>query len=191
MRWDDLFADLEVDADGLQQRERDAEIAERTRTELAALSLLDRLRAGSDEVVALDVVGVGRIEGRLRRVTPEWVLLDVDGRSGWAVALAALTGVEGLSAAAVPGAEVGQVAARTTWSSAFRVLSRDREVVVVRRLDGSGVRGIPARVGRDFVELWLRDDETAAQDRSARATPRLTVVPYAAVAAVALRTGSP
>lgn len=191
MRWDDLFADLEVDADGLQQRDRDAEIAERTRTELAALVLIDRLRAGRGDVVALEVLGVGRIEGRLRRVTPEWVLLDVDGRSGWAVALAALTGVEGLSAAAVPGAQVGQVATRTTWSSAFRVLSRDREVVVVRRVDGSSVRGVPARVGRDFVEMWLRDDETSAQGRSARATPRLTVVPYAAVAAVALRTGAP
>lgn len=189
MRWDDLFADLEVDAAGLQQRERDAEIAERTRTELAALALVDRLRAGRGDVVTLEVLGVGRIEGLLRRVTPQWLLLDVDGRSGWAVALAALTGVEGLSAAAAPGAEAGEVAARTTWSSAFRVLSRDREVVVVRRRDGSSVRGVPARVGRDFVELWLRDDDSSAQGRTARSTPRLTVVPYAAVAAVALRTG--
>lgn len=189
MRWDDLFADLEVDAAGLQQRERDAEIAERTRTELAALALVDRLRAGRGDVVTLEVLGVGRIEGLLRRVTPQWLLLDVDGRSGWAVALAALTGVEGLSAAAVPGAGGAEVAARTTWSSAFRVLSRDREVVVVRRRDGSSVRGVPARVGRDFVELWLRDDDSSAQGRTARSTPRLTVVPYAAVAAVALRTG--
>jgi hypothetical protein len=193
MRWDDLFADLEVDADGLLQRDRDAEIAERTRTELAGLALIDRLRGGVDDVVALQVTGVGRLEGRLRRVSPAWLLLDVDGRGGWAVALAALSGVEGLSPAAASGDQGGLVAARTTWASAFRVLSRDREVVVVRRLDGSSVRGVPARVGRDFVEMWLRDDETSPADkpRPGGSPTRLTVVPYAALAAVSLRLAAP
>lgn len=192
MRWDDLFADLEVDADGLWQRDRDAEIAERTRTELAGLALIDRLRAGVGARVVLEVTGVGRISGQLRRVTPSWLLLDVDGRSGWAVALTALTGVEGLSPAAVPSRQEGVVASHTTWSSAFRVLSRDREVVVLRRIDGSSVRGVPSRVGRDFVEIWLRDDDTSPVGgaRAGRA-PCLMVVPYAAVAAVALRTGTP
>ena len=188
MRWDELFADLEVDADGLAQRERDAEIAERTRLELASLALLDRLRAGIGQRVGIDVLGAGRITGRISRVGPVWLLLDVDSRQGWAVSLSAVTGVQGLQAAAHP-QPAGTSTGRATWASAFRSLSRDREVVLVRRIDGAAVRGVPARVGRDFVEVWERDDETPV-GQPAAGTPRLSIVPYAAVAAVGVRTGT-
>ncbi len=186
MRWDELFGDLDVAADGLAQRDRDLEIAERTRTELSGIAMADRLRAGVGAVVTLQVSGVGRLEGRLSRVTPQWLLLDPDGRHGWAVALSALVGVEGLSTAAAPAHTQGAVGSRTTWGSAFRVLSREREVVVLRCLDGSSVRGVPARVGLDFVEMWQRADDGAGSSGPGQ---RLTVGPYTAVAAVSLRTG--
>ncbi len=189
MRWEELFNDLETDAEGLALRDRDAEIAERTRAELAAIGVLDRLRAGVGDAVILQVLGVGRLEGRLRRLTPTWLLLDADGRHGWAVSVDALTGVEGLTSAAAPGESARSVATRTTWSSAFRVLSRDRELVVVYRVDGTSVRGLPARVGRDFVEMWRLDEETPGPP-PARAARRSTVVPFRAVAAVALQTGA-
>lgn len=188
VRWDELFADLEADAEGLAQRERDAEIAERTRIELASLTLLDRLQAGIGQELGIDVMGAGRLNGRLRRVGPVWLLLEVDSRQGWVVSVDAITGVQGLTAAAgsAPG---GSSAARATWASAFRTMSRDREVVLVRRVDGTAVRGLPARVGRDFVEVLARDDDTSS-GREARLAPRLRIVPYAAVAAVGLRSGT-
>ena len=188
MRWDELFGDLEVAADDLAQRDRDAEIAERTRIELASLTLLDRLHAGVGQEVSLDVLGAGMLTGRLTRVGPLWLLLDVDTRHGWVVALSALTGVQGLTPAAIP-AGAGRGAVGATWSSAFRTLSRDREVVLVRRVDGTAVRGVPARVGHDFVEMWWRDDE-GSTDSGQRRPPRLTVIPYPALAAVQVRTGS-
>lgn len=189
MRWDELFADLEADAEGLAQRERDAEIAERTRMELASLTLLDRLHAGVGQEVSIDVLGAGRLAGRLRRVGPVWLLLDVDSRQGWAVGLDAITGVQGLTAAAGPPSARPSAAGHATWASAFRTMSRDREVVLVRRVDGAAIRGVPARVGRDFVEVLERDDDTAFGPE-ARAVPRLIIVPYVAVAAVAVRTGT-
>ena len=185
VRWDDLFTDLDVEADGLAQRERDAEIAERTRIELAALTVLDRLAAGTGTQVRLDVLGVGRLTGRLLRTAPQWLMLDAGGRSGWVVAVAAVTGIEGLSAAAAPAA--APLSATTTpagWASIFRTLSRDRDVVSVLRLDGSVVRGMPVRVGRDFVEIWWRDEDAATGERAA---PRHTLVPYLALAAVSVR----
>jgi hypothetical protein len=183
VRWDDLFTDLDVEADGLAQRDRDAEIAERTRIELAALTLLDRLNAATGTSVVLDVLGVGRLTGQLLRAGPEWLLLDAGSRSGWLVALAAVTGVEGLSGAASPASGRSRASAPTGWASAFRTLSRDREVVSVRRVDGSVVRGVPVRVGRDFVEIRWRDDDAVGD----RVAPRHTVVPYTALAAIAVR----
>ncbi len=44
MRWDDLFADLEAQAEALLVAERDAEVAELTRLETSRLELARRLR---------------------------------------------------------------------------------------------------------------------------------------------------
>jgi hypothetical protein len=187
VRWDELFADLEGDAEGLAQRERDAEIAERTRMELASLTLLDRLHGGVGQEVTIDVLGAGRLTGHLRRVGPVWLLLDAGSLQGWAVALAAITGVQGLTAAAAQAAAAPSAARGATWASAFRTMSRDREVVLIHRIDGATVRGVPARVGRDFVEMWERDDPSGGE---ARAATRLRIVPYEAVAAVGVRTAS-
>ncbi len=43
MSWEDLFADLEAQFEALQRRDRDAEIADRTRRERAAVDLISRL----------------------------------------------------------------------------------------------------------------------------------------------------
>ena len=48
MRWAALFDDLEAQAEALEHAERAAELQERTRAEVAALSLLDRLRSALD-----------------------------------------------------------------------------------------------------------------------------------------------
>ena len=100
MRWDDVFADLETAAAGLQQRERDAEIADRTRAELAGIEIADRFRATLGRLVSVRVMGLGVVTGRVQRVAGQWTLLesaDVE----WLLAWPAVTGVAGLSAQAV------------------------------------------------------------------------------------------
>lgn len=181
MRWDDVFAGLEADAAGLQDRERDTEIADRTRAELATVALADRFRATLGRSAAVRVTGLGVVHGRVERVTPRWVLLAAADDVEWLVAWAAILGVAGLSIQAV-GASTGHVETSFGWPATWRVLARDRAPVHVVRRDGSSLTGIPDRVGADFVELGLRDPDISSSTRRQPAVVEL--VPYAAVAAV-------
>ena len=74
MRWDDLFADLEAQADALDRAERSGEVAERTRFELASIGMLDRLRPARGGAVRLQLAGGGFVAGTLERVGVDWVL---------------------------------------------------------------------------------------------------------------------
>src|SRR5215210_1702963 len=57
MRWERLFAELEAEAAELSERRRDAEIADRTRAELARTHWLDRVRASTGTTVRLRLLG--------------------------------------------------------------------------------------------------------------------------------------
>lgn len=178
MRWDDLFADLEGGVESMQQQERDADIAERTRAQLGSLRWVDRCVGAR---LALRIAGVGLVEGTIETVTRDWLLMQVDGRSDWVVGLDAVNGVVGAPPAATTADARGAVAARMTWVNAWSVLSRDRARVHVVRTDGTHVSGIAARVGRDFVEMRCSDD-FGAEDR--RQDDRFEIVPYRSIAAV-------
>ncbi|MBA2456277.1 MAG: hypothetical protein H0V48_07055 [Nocardioidaceae bacterium] len=173
MRWDDVFADLEADAAGLEGRERDAEIADRTRGELARITLADRFRAALGRTVSVRVVGVGVLEGAVTRIAAPWLLLETAGASEWLVAWPAVVSASGLPRQAVS-APPRQVAAALGWPATWRVLARDRATVHVVRHDASTLTAVPERAGSDFVEL--RTGSAAA------ATVEL--VPYNAVMAV-------
>ena len=71
MRWEerllDLFDDLEQQAEGLALAERDALVAEQSRSEYAAVALADRLHASVGTRLLLDVGGFGALDGRLVR----------------------------------------------------------------------------------------------------------------------------
>jgi hypothetical protein len=179
VRWDELFSDLETDARGLDQREQDLEIAERTRMELARVDLLARLAAavGLDLELRLDVLGP--LGGRLERVTARWLLLGA-GAAQWVVALDAVLGVRGLPVRALAAGR-NAVAARLGWGSAWRVLARDRTPVHVVRRDGSTLDGVADRVGEDFVELSV----------AMRAAGQRELVPFAAVVAARLSADPP
>jgi len=185
MRWDALFADLEAAAAGDWQRERDAEIAERTRAELARLRLVDRLRAVADGRPGLDVelgvrvMSAGVVRGSLTRVADEWFVL-VTASHEWVVATDAVLGVTGLPPAARSPESQGTVARSWGWSAAWRVLARDRTEVHVIRRDGSTVTGLASRAGRDFVELTA-SERLAEPVRSGTGSE---LVPHAAIAAV-------
>jgi hypothetical protein len=184
MRWDALFADLEAAAEGEWLRERDAEIAERTRAELARLRLLDRLSAAADRrigpgptEVVVQVAGMGTLRGEVARVAADWFVL-LTREYEWVVAVDAVLGVRGLPSAARPPGTEGAVSRGLGWAAAWRVLARDRAPVHAVRRDGSTVSGVPGRVGQDYVELSDLDD-------AAGFGPGGTdLVPHAAIAAV-------
>jgi uncharacterized membrane protein len=75
MRWQDLFADLESQAEALERAERDAEVADRSRAEQAMVALTARLAAACGMPLALRVTGVGEISGELETVGQDWLLL--------------------------------------------------------------------------------------------------------------------
>ena len=162
MRWEekllDLFEDLEQQAAGLHLAERDAEIADRSRSEYASVTLVSRLHGSVDAVVTLDVIGVGVLEGTLLRVGADWCLVR-SSPSGheWIVALAAVKRAGGLTDRAV-NERARSVVARLGLGSALRGVADTHAVIVVHHVDGTQGRGRLARVGADFVELASADD---------------------------------
>ncbi len=180
MRWDALFGDLEAQADALEHAERAAEVDERTRIEVATLALVDRLRAAVGSPLRLQCAGALLLAGDVRRVGPDWVLLDEGGREDL-VPLAAVLGISGLSRlSAVPNSS-SPVESRLTLRHVLRGLARDRSAVQVARVDGSTLNATIDRVGADFVELALH----AAGETRRRSEVRDVVdVPFRAVAAV-------
>ena len=173
MTWDEeLFAvldDLEQQAEALYDADRDAEVADRSRAEYAAVTLASRLMASVDAEIALDVHGVGRLTGTLSRVSTEWLLLGAGG-SEWVVPLAAVTSVASASSRAVPEVAWSPLT-RLRLGSALRRLSDAGERCVVHRRDGGRTDGVLRRVGQDFVEVEV-------------GTGRLDLVAFAAVAGV-------
>ena len=143
MSWEhDLFAlldDLEGQAAAAWEVDREAELADRARTEYGAVTLGSRLMASRGRDVVLDLPHVGRLEGRLARVGEEWCLLDATGQD-WIVPLRAVTGVRGASERSVP---------EVAWSPVDRLGLR----AALRRLaDGARHEAYVERVGADFLE---------------------------------------
>ena len=141
MRWEerllDLFDDLEQQAEGLALAERDALVAEQSRSEYAAVALADRLHASVGTRLLLDVAGLGALDGRLVRAGDGWCLLDAD-REEWVVVTAAVRAVRGLAdGGRAPDAR--PLTARLGLGSALRGLAGDRTEVLLHRVDGSTV----------------------------------------------------
>jgi len=153
-----LFEELEQQAEALHLAERDAEVAELARAEYAGVTLAARLHASVGLPVRLGVVGVGFLQGELRRVGPEWLGLQGGRGSGegpaqdWFVRVAAIRSCRGLSARAVS-EPARPLTARLGIGSVLRGLAEAAAPVVVHQLDGSSSAGLLRRVGADFVEL--------------------------------------
>jgi hypothetical protein len=181
VRWDALFADLEAQAALMAQAERAAEVEERARGEIGALTLADRARAAVGAEVRVRLAGAGLIAGRLRRAGPDWWLIEEPGSREAVVPTAALLGVRGLGRySAVPGSD-GVVAARLGLRQALRGVARDRSPVRVQLIDGSALDGTLDRVGADFVDVAAHP---AGELRRHRAVRDVEAVPLAALAAV-------
>src|SRR3954471_10329095 len=194
MRWDALFADLEAQAAVIEQAERAAEVEERTRGELAAIGVGDRLRAGVGTAVRVRLPGGRAITGTVQRVGPDWLLLGDDSGHESVVRLGALLGVAGLTRyTAVPGS-AGVVAGRLGLRAVLRGISRgrlglrsvlrgiarDRSAVRIELVDGTTVDATIDRVGADFVEVAVHP---AGEPRRRADVRDVEVMPFAAVAA--------
>jgi hypothetical protein len=153
MRWDELFNDLEAQFGEAEAADLAAEVTDRSRRELSLLRLVDRLRPVIGRPLTLRLVGAGVVEGELRALGPDWLLLaEVGGREALVPAHAMLW-IGGLAAqSAVPHGE-GQVAARLDLAFALRGIVRDRSAVALTLMDGSTAAGTLDRVGADFVEV--------------------------------------
>lgn len=153
MRWDELFADLEAQLSENAAAELAGEVADRTRREVATLSLVDRARAAVGSPVRLQVLGAGSVSGMLVEVGAQWLLLrDAAGRdvlSPWT----SVVSVVGLGLSTTTSGEGGQVFRRLGLTAALRAIARDRAVVSVQLVDGTVVSGTLDRVGQDFVEI--------------------------------------
>lgn len=80
MRWEMLFADLESQVVAAQALDRDAAAADLTRAEAATIVLTDRLRGLRGRPARAALITGQDVEGEVREVFPEWVLLAVAGR---------------------------------------------------------------------------------------------------------------
>lgn len=185
MRWDELFRDLEAQLEAAGAAELDAEVADRTRREGARLSLVDRARGAAGHRVSVRVLGAGALEGVLREVGSQWLLLAEDGGRDAVVPLAAVASLTGLARwTGVPGSG-GRVFARLGLASALRGIARDRAPVSLWLVDGSLLTGTLDRVGADFVELSAHG---AGEPRRRQEVAEVRTVPFGALALV--RSGS-
>lgn len=153
MRWDDLFADLEAQAALLAQRERADEVGERSRIEVGRLAAIDRLRPAEGAIVSVTVLGGERIDGILRRVGAQWLLIEERVGREAVVALSAVLTVAGLSRWSADSSGVGAVESRLGLASALRGMARDRASVRVHLVDSHELDGTIDRVGSDYFEL--------------------------------------
>lgn len=159
MSWEErLFSvldDLEHQAEALYDAERAADLVDRSRSEYAAVTLASRLAASVGREIGLDVRGVGRLTGTLRRVASGWCLVSAAGPE-WVVSLTAVDVVVDPSERSLP--EVAWPAvARLGIGSVLRRLADAAEPVVLHLTAGGRHEVVPERVGRDFVEARATD----------------------------------
>lgn len=153
MRWEGLFDDLAAQAEALAVAERAAEVEERARIEVGGQQLVDRLRGAVGGPVRLRCAGAVAVAGVLRRVGPDWLLVDEgEGREAL-VPLAAVLAVGGPGRLALDASVDGVVTGRLRLTAALRGLARDRSAVRVWLTDATVVAGTVDRVGADYAEL--------------------------------------
>jgi hypothetical protein len=181
MRWDDLFRDLEAQLEAAETSELAAEVADRTRREIATVALLERARAAVGHPVRLQLWGSGAVAGMLLEVGVDWLLLRDAVGHDVLVSWGSVLGVTGLGVASASPDEVGVVFRRLGLGSALRAIARDRDPVAVTLVDGSLVTGTIDRVGMDFVEVG--EHPVGEQRRTAEVTAVRTLA-FAGLATV-------
>ena len=149
MRWDRLFDDLEAQFGAEERRERDSEVADRTRRERAGVELGARFAAAVGASLRLHVATGEHVTGELVDVGEDWLLVRLDNGRDAVVPVAAVTSVVGLP----PKASAERTARRFALGYALRGLARDRASVAITDTSGQVVTGTIDVVGADFLDL--------------------------------------
>ena len=145
-----VLDDLEQQAEALYDAERDLDLADRSRSEYAQVTLASRLMASLDAELTLELRGVGRMSGILQRVGTGWCLLHGAGQD-WIVRTGAITVVHEASPRSVPEVAWSPVT-RLGLGSALRRLAEAGERCLLHLVDGAQHEVALTRVGQDFVE---------------------------------------
>jgi hypothetical protein len=173
VNWEEqLFSvldDLEQQAEALYDAERDLDLADRSRSEYAQVTLASRLMASLEADLTLELRGVGRVSGILQRLGTGWCLLQSAGQD-WIVRTEAIVVVRDASARSVPEVAWSPVT-RLGLGSALRRVADAGERCLVHLVDGGRQDVVLTRVGKDFVE---------GADHSGRPI----LVPFVAISAV-------
>ena len=154
MSWDDdlfaLFDELEHRAEVLYDAERIPELADRSRSQYAAVTLASRLMSSRGRDLDLGVLGIGQVRGELQRVAVQWCLLRGHGQD-WVVQIDAITAVRRASERSVPEVAWSPLT-RLGFASALRRIADSGQRCVVHLRDGGAHDVVLRRVGADFVE---------------------------------------
>ena len=185
MRWGLLFGDMEAQLEEALRLDRESSAGELERAEFARVLFLERLRGAETRLVTLDIPGVGRLDGVVRRVGADWLIVE-GGTADWLVPVLSIRWATGLVRSAMSPADA--VWGRLGMAAALRTVSRDRSTVRVfleaESSDPVALSGVIARVGADFLELW-----DAAGSESGRRQD-VAAIPFAAIRAVRSGLGS-
>lgn len=178
-RWTALFADLEAQAAAGDALERAAEVEERARAEIGALTLAARLRGSVGAPVLVRLAGDLALSGRIVRTGPDWTLLEEETNREAVVAHGHITAVRGLARQSV--VTEGIVESRLGLRSVLRGIARDRSAVRVHLPTGATVDATIDRVGADYLEAAAHP---ASEPRRRAEVRGLEIVPLFAVVAV-------
>lgn len=174
-RWARLFADLELTFAAEERRQRDSEVADRTRRERASVTLASRLSGHRGHPLQARLLGGLRVEGRVIDVGADWVALAAGASRSVLVPLAALATVTGLT-------NRGDFTPRRFGMGyALRAISRDRAPALVTDILGTGFQGTIDVVGKDFLDLAEHPIDEARRGHNVRA---VRTVPFACIASV-------
>ncbi len=180
MRWDELFDDLEAQLGAEERRERDSEVADRTRRERASVVLLSRFAASAGTPLRLRLVSGTQLRGGVLDLGQDWLLLRLETGGQAVVPLRAVAGVSGL-----PARSSGtRTARRFALGYALRGLSRDRAQVSVTDTGGHVLSGTIDVVGADFLDLA---EHAPGESRRTENVVGRTTVPFSALQLVESR----
>lgn len=157
MRWERLWLDLSAQA---EQAERDADLleaADRLRVEHATIRWLDRARACTGRPLAARLSSGRSVGGQLLGCGVDWLALRTDGGDLQVLVASAVRTVAGLGAPAVAPEALGAVGRSADLRQVLRRLAAAGEPVVLGGTDGTDLRGLLGRVGRDHVDLHVED----------------------------------
>lgn len=149
MRWDQLFDDLEAQLGAEERRERDSEVADRTRRERASVELGARFAGAVGANLRVRLVTGLQVQGELLDLGEDWLLLRLESGRDAVVPVGAVVGVVGLPLRA----SAARTARRFALGYALRGLSRDRAAVAVTDTSGQVVTGTIDVVGADSLDL--------------------------------------